>query len=314
MKKENGHIQIVMSKNKPIDRTEWQHLYPFTSHFINRNGFKYHYLDQGSGEPIVMIHGNPTWSFFFRELVKGLSNRYRTIAPDHIGCGLSEKPGIDRYDFRLQSRVDDLDQFIATLSLKKKLTLVLHDWGGMIGLAVALRRPEMIGRIVILNTAAFLPPRGKGLPLRLQIIRKVDFMAKPAVLGGNLFVQGALMMAPHRRLDPAVRAGLSAPYNCWNNRLATLMFVRDIPLSATDPSYAMVKHVDENIHRFKNLPILICWGEHDFVFDRDYLSEWRRRFPGAEVHSFPNAGHYLLEDAPRPILNLVDRFLQRHPL
>ena len=183
-----------MYKNKPVDRSGWHQLYPFSSHFVNRNGLKYHYLDQGSGEPIVMIHGNPTWAFFFRELVKGLSLQYRTIAPDHIGCGLSEKPGIDRYDFRLQSRVDDLDQFVAKLGLKKKLTLVLHDWGGMIGLAVALRRIEMIGRLVILNTAAFLPPRGKRLPLRLQWIRNIDFLAKPAVLGGNLFVQGALLM------------------------------------------------------------------------------------------------------------------------
>ncbi len=305
---------MVMYKNKPVDRSRWHQLYPFSSHFVNRNGLKYHYLDQGSGDPIVMIHGNPTWSFFFRELVKGLSRRYRTIAPDHIGCGLSDKPGIDRYDYRLQSRVDDLDRFIAKMGLKKKLTLVLHDWGGMIGLAVALRRIEMIGRLVILNTAAFLPPRGKRLPLRLQLIRNIDFLAKPAVLGGNLFVQGALLMAPQRRLDPAVRAGLAAPYNCWNNRRATLMFVRDIPLSTADPSYALVKHVDENLHKLKNLPMLICWGAHDFVFDSDYLSEWRRRFSGAEVHLFPDAGHYILEDVPQQILTLVDRFLQSHPL
>ena len=281
---------------------------------MNRNGLQYHYLDEGSGDPVVMVHGNPTWSFFFRELIKGLANRYRVVAPDHIGCGLSEKPGIDRYDFRLQSRVDDLDQFIKNLDLKQKLTLVLHDWGGMIGLAAALRRPESIGRIVIFNTAAFLPPPGKRLPLRLKIIRDVNALAKPTVLGGNLFVQGALLMAPRRRLDRAVRAGLAAPYNSWNNRRATLMFVRDIPLSPADPSYALAKHVDENLYRLKHLPMLICWGEHDFVFDLGYLAEWRRRFPSAEVHSFPDAGHYLLEDAPKPILALVDRFLQRHPL
>jgi haloalkane dehalogenase len=303
-----------MKKNIPVDRSGWSHLYPFSSHFMNRNGLQYHYLDEGSGDPVVMVHGNPTWSFFFRELVKGLSHRNRVVAPDHIGCGLSEKPGIDSYDFRLQSRVDDLEQFIENLDFKKKLTLVLHDWGGMIGLAAALRRPESIGRIVIFNTAAFLPPPGKRLPLRLKIIRDIDALAKPTVLGGNLFVQGALLMAPRRRLDRAVRAGLAAPYNSWNNRRATLMFVRDIPLSPADPSYALAKHVDENLYRLKHLPMLICWGEHDFVFDLDYLAEWRRRFPSAEVHSFPDAGHYLLEDAPKPILSLVDRFLQRHPL
>lgn len=305
---------MMINNNKPVDRSGWHHLYPFTSHFMNRDGLQYHYLDEGSGDPVVMVHGNPTWSFFFRELIKGLENRYRVIAPDHIGCGLSEKPGIDRYDFRLRSRVDDLEKFFDYLDLKQKLTLVLHDWGGMIGLAAALRRPERIGRIVIFNTAAFLPPPGKRLPLRLKIIRDFDALAKPTVLGGNLFVYGALLMAPRRRLDRAVRAGLAAPYNSWNNRRATLMFVRDIPFSPADPSYALAKHVDDNLYRLNELPMLICWGEHDFVFDLDYLAEWRRRFPSAEVHSLPDAGHYLIEDAPKPILALIDRFLQRHPL
>ncbi len=305
---------MVMRKPKPVSRSGWGHLYPFTSRFANRNGLRYHYLDEGSGEPVIMVHGNPTWSFFFRELIKGLSNRYRLIVPDHIGCGLSEKPGIDRYDFRLRSRVDDLDQLIGMLNLKGKLTFVLHDWGGVIGLAAALRQPERVGRIVIFNTAAFLPPPGKRLPMRLRIVRNVNTLAAPAVLGLNLFVRGALSMASCRRLDRTVQAGLKAPYNSWNNRLATLMFVRDIPLSPADPSHALVKFVDDNLYRLKDHPVLVCWGEQDFVFDRDYLAEWRRRFPAAEVHSFPDAGHYLLEDVPGPVLNLVDRFLKRNPL
>jgi haloalkane dehalogenase len=304
----------MLNNSKTVDRSGWHHLYPFTSHFINRDGLRYHYLDEGSGDPVLMIHGNPTWSFFFRELVKGLSDRYRVIAPDHIGCGLSEKPDLDCYGYRLQNRVDDLYQFVGKLDLKKKLTLVVHDWGGMIGFAVALRQPEKIGRIVVLNTAAFLPPPRKRLPLRLQIIRNSDVLAELAVLGCNLFVLGALFMAPHQRLDRAVRTGLAAPYNSWHNRRATLMFVRDIPMSAADPSYAMVRDVDKNLHRLKHLPMLICWGKHDFVFDLDYLEEWRRRFPEAQVHVLPDAGHYLLEDAPKTVLALVKRFLQRHPL
>ncbi|MFO7685334.1 MAG: alpha/beta fold hydrolase [Desulfobacterales bacterium] len=301
-------------ENKPIDGSRWLHLYPFTSRFIERNGLRYHYLDEGSGEPVLLVHGNPTWSFYFRALIKALSVRYRVIAPDHIGCGLSDKPGLDRYDYRLKSRSDDLADLIARLELKDKLTLVLHDWGGAIGLAAALRRPEQIGRLIIFNTAAFLPPRGKKLPWRLRVIRNIRGIAQPAVQGANLFVRAALRMAPRRRLPRAVRAGLAAPYNCWHNRIATLMFVRDIPLGKTDPSYELVRIVDENLHKFSRLPVLICWGAHDFVFDADYLREWRRRFPEAEVHTLPDAGHYLLEDAPGRILPLVNGFLQRHPL
>jgi cis-3-alkyl-4-acyloxetan-2-one decarboxylase len=301
-------------ENKPIDGSRWLHLYPFTSRFIERNGLRYHYLDEGSGEPVLLVHGNPTWSFYFRVLIKALSVRYRVIAPDHIGCGLSDKPGLDRYDYRLKSRSDDLADLITRLELKDKLTLVLHDWGGAIGLAAALRRPEQIGRLIIFNTAAFLPPRGKKLPWRLRVIRNIRGIAQPAVQGANLFVRAALRMAPRRRLPRAVRAGLAAPYNCWHNRIATLMFVRDIPLGKTDPSYELVRIVDENLHKFSRLPVLICWGAHDFVFDADYLREWRRRFPEAEVHTLPDAGHYLLEDAPGRILPLVNGFLQRHPL
>lgn len=301
-------------ENKPINGSRWLHLYPFTSRFIERNGLRYHYLDEGSGEPVLLVHGNPTWSFYFRALIKALSVRYRVIAPDHIGCGLSDKPGLDRYDYRLKSRSDDLADLITRLEFKDKLTLVLHDWGGAIGLAAALRRPEQIGRLIIFNTAAFLPPKGKKLPWRLRVIRNIRGIAQPAVQGANLFVRAALRMAPRRRLPRAVRAGLAAPYNCWHNRIATLMFVRDIPLGKTDPSYELVRIVDENLHKFSRLPVLICWGAHDFVFDADYLREWRRRFPEAEVHTLPDAGHYLLEDAPERILPLVNGFLQRHPL
>jgi pimeloyl-ACP methyl ester carboxylesterase len=136
-------------KRKPIDISGFRHLYPFTSHYLDLNGLKYHYLDEGEGDPIVMVHGNPTWSFYFRELIKALSPRYRTIVPDHIGCGLSDKPESKNYDYRLKNRVDDLEILIHNLELKEKITLILHDWGGFIGMAYALRHPERIGRFII---------------------------------------------------------------------------------------------------------------------------------------------------------------------
>lgn len=299
-------------KHPCIDLTPFRHLYPFTSRYAEVNGLRMHYVDEGRGDPIVMVHGNPTWSFYFRKLIGGLERDYRVIAPDHIGCGLSARPGPCEYGFRLQNRVDDLEALLNHLNVDRNMTLVLHDWGGIIGMALALRHPERISRLVLLNTAAFLKPAGKPLPLALRLVRNLAPLATPAVLGLNLFARGAAWTSSARGLRPEVRQGLLAPYNSWRNRWATLRFVQDIPLVPKDPSYKMVAQVDRQLGQFRTTPALICWGERDFVFDRDYLDEWCRRFPLAEVHRFPDAGHYVLEDAPDRILELLAAFLRRH--
>ena len=303
-----------MKIGNPVDISRFRGLYPFESHYLKRNGLRYHYLDEGSGDPVVMVHGNPTWSFYFRALVTALSPRFRTVVPDHIGCGLSDKPDSASYPYRAANRVADLEALLDHLQLKEKLTLVVHDWGGVIGLAAAVKHPARIARLVILNTAAFLPPKGKRLPWQLQLVRNFKPLAVPAVLGLNLFSRAALRMAVHSKLAPAVRTALTAPYNSWRNRLATLKFVQDIPVRSSDPSFALVKHLDKRLSTLAHLPTLICWGAEDFVFDRDYLDEWTRRFPEAETHLFPGVGHYVLEDAPHRVVSLVTDFLQRHPL
>ncbi|MBA4366086.1 MAG: alpha/beta hydrolase [Desulfobacterium sp.] len=303
-----------MKNSKPIDITPFQHLYPFQSHFMNRNGMQMHYLDEGSGDPVVMLHGNPTWSFYYRSLVKGLSSGYRTIVPDHIGCGLSDKPSENQYDYRYQSRVEDLEALLDHVDIKSRITLVLHDWGGMIGLAFALRNLTKVKRIVITNTAGFFTPGGKGLPLRLWLIRHIAPFATIGVKGFNLFSRAALYMAPYKRLTKDVKAGLIAPYNSWENRIATLKFVQDIPVKPGDPSYNLGQYVDQNLHRLSDIPKLICWGKHDFVFTIAFFEEWRRRFPDAEYHLFSDAGHYLLEDVPDKILPIVQNFLKSHPI
>jgi pimeloyl-ACP methyl ester carboxylesterase len=301
-------------KNKPVDISGLRHLYPYTSHYLDLNGFKYHYLDEGQGEPLVMVHGNPTWSFYFRELINNFSPRFRTIVPDHIGCGLSDKPDIDAYGFGLENRVADLEMLLDHLDLGHNITLVLHDWGGMIGMAYAVRHPERIRRLILLNTYAFLPPAGYRVPLSGHFIRRAGPLATLAILGFNLFSFGALFLASRKGLANDVKKGLAAPYNCWNHRIAVLRFVQDIPLSPKDSSYQLAKTVDDNLALFSDIPILICWGEHDFVFNHNFLDEWQRRFPKAETHRFADAGHYVLEDVPEKIVPLVQDFLHRHPL
>lgn len=289
-------------------------LYPFQSHWLSTNGHRLHYVDEGCGDPLILLHGNPTWSFYYRRLITTLAVEGRVIAPDHIGCGLSDKPGPERYAYRLADRVADLETLVRERISEGPITLVVHDWGGMIGMAFALRNRDRIRRLIITNTSGFLPPAGKSIPLRLRLIRDCPLLAEAAVLGLNLFARAALVMAVRRRLPRHVRQGLLAPYDRPGNRIATLRFVQDIPLSAGDPSYALVKWVDDNLHGLRPLPMLICWGKHDFVFDLDYLAEWRRRFPAAKVHLFENAGHYLLEDEPRAVIRAIRHFLHLHPV
>lgn len=296
------------------DASTFSHLYPFQSRFLDRDGLRYHYLDEGFGPPVLMVHGNPTWSFYYRELIKALRGTHRCIVPDHIGCGLSDMPDDSRYRYTLDSRVDDLDALLTHLAIRENLTVVVHDWGGMIGLAAALRRLEAVKRLVILNTGAFLMPAGKRLPLRLKLLRKPHPLATFAVCGLNAFAGGATWMATRKGLSPDIKAGLLAPYDTWDHRRATLRFVQDIPLRPKHPAYATARWTDENLHRLAHLPTLICWGEHDFVFDRHFLAEFRRRFPSAEVHTFADAGHYVLEDAADRVVPLVRDFLHRHPL
>jgi len=293
-------------------KLDLRQLYPFRSRWVSIGGHRCHYVDEGRGEPILMLHGNPTWSFYYRHLIADLSADHRVIAPDHIGCGLSDKPAPQIYGYRLADRVADLETLIDRVCPEVPITLVVHDWGGMIGLTFALRHLDRIRRIVITNTSGFLPPAGKPIPIRLRLIRNFNRFAAPAVLGLNLFARAAAVMAPRHRLPRNVRRGLLAPYDRPKHRIATLRFVQDIPLSPGDPSYPLVKSVDDNLHRLRHLPILICWGRHDFVFDLDYYAEWRRRFPGAEAHLYEGAGHYLLEDEPEAVTEAIRIFFKRH--
>ncbi len=269
-----------------------------------------HYVDEGDRDapPVLMLHGNPTWSFYWRRLIKALSATHRVVAPDHIGCGKSDKPDDDTYSYRLAERIDDVEYLVERLGLRD-ITLAVHDWGGMIGMGWAHRHPDLVARLVILNTAAFPMPATKRLPASLRLARNTKAGAL-LVRGFNAFARGATRLAVTRtKLSKEIRDGLCAPYDSWDHRRAVLRFVQDIPLEESDPSFSVVREVGDHLHQFRDLPMLICWGERDFVFDDHFLKVWESTFPEAEVHRFSDCGHYVLEDAPDDIEHLVRNFL-----
>ncbi len=294
----------------------WRALYPFESQYLDRDGLRYHYLDEYTGPgdraeaPVaLMVHGNPTWSFYYRELVKALRPTHRCIVPDHIGCGLSDKPPVSRYDYRLKSRIEDLSALLEHLGVERDVTLIVHDWGGMIGMGAALRRPERISRLVITNTAAFLPRGEFKLPWMLKVLHGDNAVSRTLVQGLNGFALGAAWTASAKGLPRAVRRGLVAPYNSYSNRIATRLFVHDIPMSPDHPSYETARWVDENLHLLADRPAMLIWGKQDYVFDPRFLEEWRLRLPSAAVHAWADAGHYVLEDYPERVTRLVCEFV-----
>lgn len=285
-------------------------LLPFKRNYIERNGQQYHYVDEGEGSPVVMIHGNPSWSLYYRNLVSELSAKHRCIVPDHIGCGLSDKPGDEDYDYTLANRIDDLEALLSHLGVNENITLVVHDWGGMIGMGYAARYPERIKRLVILNTGAFHLPKAKKLPPALWLGRNTALGAL-LVRGFNAFSGVASHIGVKRKpMDKTLRKAYVAPFNSWKNRISTLRFIQDIPLKPGDRNYQLVTDIAESLAQFSQVPMLICWGLKDFVFDKHFLAEWQQRFPQAKVHAFEDCGHYILEDASEEVVPLVADFLK----
>jgi len=280
---------------------------------FDRGGLRLHFIDEGSGEPVIMLHGNPTWSFYYRHVIDLLKSSYRVIVPDHIGCGMSEKPDDSRYNYALASRVDDLEQLLDHLGLDRELTLVMHDWGGMIGMAYAARHPARIARLVVSNTAAFHKPVSKPMPRALAICRD-SLLGAFLVRGMNVFCHATAWIGCKRQVMPGeLRKAYVAPYDSWNHRIAILRFVQDIPLRSGDRSYELVSWVQDRLHLLSSVPMLVLWGMKDFVFDHHFLDEWVSRFPTARVHRFPRAGHYLFEDEADAINGLLPAFLAAHP-
>ena len=290
--------------------------YPSTPHrFQVRPGLSMSYLDEGprDGDVVVMVHGNPSWSYYWRTLVAGLSDRYRCIVPDHIGMGLSDKPSDDRYAYTLQSRVDDLDALLAHLGITGPVTLAVHDWGGMIGFGWALSHHAQVKRLVVLNTAAFPMPAAKKMPWQIALGRHWK-VGEWIIRTFNAFSAGASRLGVERKMRPDVRLAYVSPYDSYANRISTIRFMQDIPLSPADKAWPLLERAGKALPSFADRPAFIGWGLRDFVFDHHFLSEFKAALPQAQVHAFEDAGHYVLEDKHEVLVPEIRAFLDAHPL
>ncbi len=282
--------------------------YAFEHGFVETPHGRMHYVEAGRGDPVLCLHGNPTWSFLYREFLRGLSDGSRVIAPDLIGFGLSEKPR-DVRGFSIEGHIDDVVALVDALDLRE-ITLVFQDWGGPIGLGVAARRPERVRSLVVMNTIGFVPDgSGNGVPLALRVLR-APVVGEQLVQGLGLFHRAFVPIGiarPARSSEQVLRAYREVQ-GSWDERAGTLAFPRLIPNGPSHPSMAVLERTGKYLDSFTG-PVLLIWGMRDPVFDSKLLAEWRARFPDAPVLEIDDAGHFLQEDAPELIVPRVRAFL-----
>ncbi|MFA6714806.1 MAG: alpha/beta fold hydrolase [Victivallaceae bacterium] len=275
-----------------IDFAEIKSEYPFKSNIIKVKSYDYHYVDEGKDngeETLLMVHGNLSWSFMFRNLINELSQDYRVIAPDHLGCGLSDKP--QDFPYRLETHIDNLESLLFALKLKK-VTLIMHDWGAAIGMGLAMRHPGKIARLVILNSSAFSLP---WLPLRVNFLR-IPWLNKKFVRDSSLFLNISLQMLCRKALPPIVKKGYKYPYQTSEDRIALLRFIQDLPLDPEHVSFEVLLEIEHGLWMFRETPVCLVWGMRDWYFSRRYLKRWTLYYPQAQVLELEDAGHYVLED------------------
>lgn len=275
--------------------------YPFESNYLATDAGRVHYVDEGEGETLLMLHGNPTWSFLNRHLIRGLSDEYRCVAPDYLGFGLSEKPRHWSYRPRAHTRV--IDELIESLELTD-VTLCLQDWGGPIGVDYATRRPDNVSGFVVMNTAAW--PLADNW--RVQAFSRVAGSRVGQGLDRryNAAVDWVMPRAfgDRSQLTPAIHDHYRAPFADPADRRGASIFAREL-LGSTDWLSALW----ERRRLIADKPAIICWGMQGPLFGRSALGRWQALFPTARTAEFDDAGHFVQEEAGVEMVPEIERFM-----
>lgn len=286
-----------MSSCRHHERPSWvpEDLYPFASHYTSIDDASVHYADEGSGPPLLMLHGNPTWSFLYRDLIKGLRDRYRCIAPDHPGFGLSRAaPG---YGYTPEEHAGVLERLILELDLTG-VTMMVQDWGGPIGFAAALRQPERFAAFVIGNTWAW-PKSDMGTQLFSR------FLGGPIggylILRRNFFVERVLPGGVKRtKLPPEIMGAYRGPFPTPESRRPVAVLPREI--LASRPFLA---GIERGLPKFGDRPALLTWPTGDVAFREPERSRWEEVFPNHRTRLLEGSGHYMQEDAAEEIVTAI---------
>ena len=298
--------------------TDWTFggTWPYEPRWLSTDGLRIHYVDEGrrDGEPVVMLHGHPAWIYVYRHFIRGLTDAgLRAIAHDQAGFGRSDKP--DRVAaYSLERNLSHFEALMDELELDR-VTLVLHDWGGPLGLAWAVANPERVARLVVLNTftGSIAPDAARSALLWIRMMRSRllgDLLVRGARLPVRLFL--LRMGVAHRdRIGTHERAAYLAPHARWGSRAVLIAYPRLWPLEAGHPTSQLARHVEADLSALAGKPVLICRGLKDPGYKAGLLTLGKDAFPNAEVHDFEDASHFLQEDAHERIVPLIAEFLER---
>ncbi len=257
-------------------------------------GRTFHVLDNGRTDPdvtILCVHGNPSWSYLWRDLIAQAPPGCRVVAVDHLDMGYSERTGTTR---RLAQRIADLSSLTDRMGIVGPVVTVAHDWGGPISLGWALSHREQLAGVVLSNTAVH-QPSDSSAPWIIRLARTNPLLGAVAVRTSG-FVRGAFELSRNRP-SKQVRDAYLAPYSTPERRMAVAEFVADIPLAPDDPSASTLNDIAEGLTALEDVPALLLWGPSDPVFSDLYLHDLESRLPSADVHRFIGARHYVPEDA-----------------
>jgi haloalkane dehalogenase len=275
-----------------------EQLYPFHSSFVEIEGNRIHYVDEGSGPTLLLLHGNPTWSFLYRHIITQLSRQFRCVAVDYPGFGLSSaRRG---YSFKPREHSIVLERLVLALDLRE-IGLMVQDWGGPIGLGFAGRRPDLIRALVICNTWAW-PAQGTK---RLEWFSKIvgGPIGRFLILNFNAFVNLLVPSGVSRRLSPAEMRAYRGPFPTQASRLPTAIFPKEILHSRE-----YLAEVESGLGRLSHKPTLILWGDRDNAFRDRERERFEMLFPNHRTRILKGAKHFVQEEAPKEICDELIAF------
>jgi pimeloyl-ACP methyl ester carboxylesterase len=285
--------------------------FPFKPHYKAINGFQMHYVDEGEGDPIVCVHGEPTWGYLYRKFITTLSNNNRVIAPDHMGFGKSEVPQDKPYI--LSQHIDNFTRLLLELDLQN-ITLIFQDWGGPISFGFATRHTDRVKHLVIMNTSVGVAKENR----RLWYESMVEEGTYDNLMGHmKVFIPNMMFGFFVRKFTPeekrTMKQAYTAPFPTPESHKGAKAFPLDIPKGSNHISSKIMQEIRDNLNLLEKIPKILIWGMQDRIFPPKILQLWQEIYPGTPSYEVQNAGHFLQEDAPEEIVAIIKKFQIENP-